>query len=73
MAFMYGSRAYNSSYLGKLAEHTWNDAALYQISAQNAAQGTHSMRNVTFSSTCDDREHIDTFPTINIISGQQIA
>jgi hypothetical protein len=69
MTFMYGSRAYNSSDLGQLAEHAWNDAAVYQISTQNAAQGTHFMRKVAFNSTCNDREQINTSPSIDLKPG----
>jgi hypothetical protein len=61
MAFVYGARAYNSSDLRKLAEHVWNDAVVYQISSENAAQGIHPMRNKTYKSTCNDREHIHLF------------
>jgi hypothetical protein len=55
---MYASRAYNSTDLATLAETIWNEAVLYQVTANNAAQGTHPKRNVTFSSSCNDREWI---------------
>jgi hypothetical protein len=55
MAFMYASRAYNSTGLRTLAETSWNEAVLYQVTPDNAVQGTHPKRNVTFSSSCNNR------------------
>jgi hypothetical protein len=57
MAFVYASRAYNSTGLETLAETIWNEAVLYQVTSDNAVQGTHPKRSTPFSSSCNGREY----------------
>lgn len=45
-------RAYNVSSLLDVAIRVWDAISLYQITPENAASGTHPLKNSSFSPTC---------------------
>jgi hypothetical protein len=67
MAFVYAARAYNSSRLVTLAENIWMQTAVYQISASDAASGTHPLRSVQFQKSCNGSEQSLYFSTVRFL------
>jgi hypothetical protein len=68
MAFVYAARAYNSSRLVTLAENMWMQTAVYQISASDAASGTHPLRSVQFQKSCNGSEQPSHLSTVRFLT-----
>jgi hypothetical protein len=56
MAAMTAYLAYKDPNMLAVAQDVWDYVSTFQITAEQAANGQHPTRNVTFSGTCNNSE-----------------